>query len=220
MRALHQQHPPREIVLRADRRLSYGEVKRVLRTVQAADFAAGRPRRRNALGPSAEEGERLAERGLSLVGRSRQHSQRLAPMPARAARGARGTPSSRSDASPAARSRARRRARGPDARPRDGRESPRAGARAPRAARRGPSPSAGASARSRAAASVAGGAPDRERSGRGSTTWSDPTGTSGCRCGSRSGSLWWKLWYPSPLVTSASRRCRAPSSPRCRAASP
>ena len=38
MNALHAQNPRREIVLRADRRLPYGEVKRVLRTVQDAGF--------------------------------------------------------------------------------------------------------------------------------------------------------------------------------------
>ncbi len=40
MRALHEQNPRREILLRADRRLSYGEIKRVLRTVQSAGFPA------------------------------------------------------------------------------------------------------------------------------------------------------------------------------------
>ena len=40
MRALHEQNPRREIVLRADRRLPYGEIKRVLRSVQAAGFPA------------------------------------------------------------------------------------------------------------------------------------------------------------------------------------
>jgi biopolymer transport protein ExbD len=39
IRALHEQNPRREILLRADRRLSYGEVKRVLGYVQAAGFA-------------------------------------------------------------------------------------------------------------------------------------------------------------------------------------
>ena len=39
IRALHEQNPRREIVVRADRRLAYGEVKRVLHTVQEAGFA-------------------------------------------------------------------------------------------------------------------------------------------------------------------------------------
>ncbi|MEP6993621.1 MAG: biopolymer transporter ExbD [Acidobacteriota bacterium] len=38
LNALHAQNPRREIVLRADRRLPYGAVKRVLRTVQDAGF--------------------------------------------------------------------------------------------------------------------------------------------------------------------------------------
>ena len=40
LRAIHAQDPRREISLRADRRLAYGEVKRVLRFVQAAGFPA------------------------------------------------------------------------------------------------------------------------------------------------------------------------------------
>jgi biopolymer transport protein ExbD len=36
--ALHAQGPGREIVLRADRRLPYGEVKRVLKAIQGAGF--------------------------------------------------------------------------------------------------------------------------------------------------------------------------------------
>ena len=38
IRALHDQNPRREILLRADRRLRYGDVKRVLGYVQAAGF--------------------------------------------------------------------------------------------------------------------------------------------------------------------------------------
>ena len=38
IRALHAQNPRREILLRADRRLRYGDVKRVLGYVQAAGF--------------------------------------------------------------------------------------------------------------------------------------------------------------------------------------
>jgi biopolymer transport protein TolR len=38
--AIHAQDPRREISLRADRRLAYGEVKRVLRFVQSAGFPA------------------------------------------------------------------------------------------------------------------------------------------------------------------------------------
>jgi len=40
MRALHAQQPARQILLRADRRLAYGEVKRILRIVQAVGFAS------------------------------------------------------------------------------------------------------------------------------------------------------------------------------------
>ena len=40
MRALHERQPTRQILLRADRRLSYGDVKKVLRIVQAAGFAS------------------------------------------------------------------------------------------------------------------------------------------------------------------------------------
>jgi biopolymer transport protein ExbD len=40
LQAIHAQDPRREISLRADRRLAYGEVKRVLRFVQAAGFPA------------------------------------------------------------------------------------------------------------------------------------------------------------------------------------
>ncbi len=40
MRALHAQQPGRQILLRADRRLPYGEVKRILRIVQAVGFAS------------------------------------------------------------------------------------------------------------------------------------------------------------------------------------
>jgi biopolymer transport protein ExbD len=40
LRALHAQRPTREVLVRADRRLSYGEVKKVLRIVQAAGFAS------------------------------------------------------------------------------------------------------------------------------------------------------------------------------------
>ena len=40
LRAIHAQDPRREIALRADRRLAYGEVKRVLRFVQEAGFPA------------------------------------------------------------------------------------------------------------------------------------------------------------------------------------
>src|SRR5262245_56806202 len=40
MRALHAQQPGRQILLRADRRLAYGEVKRILRIVQAVGFAS------------------------------------------------------------------------------------------------------------------------------------------------------------------------------------
>ncbi|MEX0880878.1 MAG: biopolymer transporter ExbD [Thermoanaerobaculia bacterium] len=54
LRALRAENLRREIVLRADRRLPYGEVKRALRTIQAAGlpsvglvaerpFPAGRP---------------------------------------------------------------------------------------------------------------------------------------------------------------------------------
>jgi len=40
LKAIHAQDPRREISLRADRRLAYGEVKRVLRFVQEAGFPA------------------------------------------------------------------------------------------------------------------------------------------------------------------------------------
>ena len=40
LRAIRKGHPGREIVLRADRRLSYAEVKKVLESVQAAGFLA------------------------------------------------------------------------------------------------------------------------------------------------------------------------------------
>ena len=40
LRAIHAGHPRREIVVRADRRLPYSEVKRVIRTVQEAGFQA------------------------------------------------------------------------------------------------------------------------------------------------------------------------------------
>jgi biopolymer transport protein ExbD len=40
LQAIHAQDPRREISLRADRRLTYGEVKRVLRFVQEAGFPA------------------------------------------------------------------------------------------------------------------------------------------------------------------------------------
>jgi biopolymer transport protein TolR len=40
MRALHAQQPGRQILLRADKRLAYGEVKRILRIVQAVGFAS------------------------------------------------------------------------------------------------------------------------------------------------------------------------------------
>ncbi len=40
MRALHERQPTSQILLRADRRLSYGDVKKVLRIVQAAGFAS------------------------------------------------------------------------------------------------------------------------------------------------------------------------------------
>jgi biopolymer transport protein ExbD len=40
MRALHERQPARQILVRADRRLAYGEVKRVLRIVQAVGFAS------------------------------------------------------------------------------------------------------------------------------------------------------------------------------------
>jgi biopolymer transport protein ExbD len=39
IRALHEQNPRREILVRADRRLGYGEVKRILADVQDAGFA-------------------------------------------------------------------------------------------------------------------------------------------------------------------------------------
>ena len=38
--ALHEQNPRREIVVRADRRLDYGDVKRILGDVQQAGFAS------------------------------------------------------------------------------------------------------------------------------------------------------------------------------------
>jgi biopolymer transport protein ExbD len=40
IRALHDQNPRREIVVRADRRLAYGEVKRVLAELQGAGFGS------------------------------------------------------------------------------------------------------------------------------------------------------------------------------------
>ena len=40
LRAIRKGHPGREIVLRADRRLSYSEVKKVLESVQSAGFPA------------------------------------------------------------------------------------------------------------------------------------------------------------------------------------
>jgi biopolymer transport protein TolR len=40
LRAIHSGSPRREIVVRADRRLTYGEVKKVLQTVQDAGFAS------------------------------------------------------------------------------------------------------------------------------------------------------------------------------------
>jgi biopolymer transport protein ExbD len=40
LKAIHAQDPRREISLRADRRLAYGEVKRVLRFLQEAGFPA------------------------------------------------------------------------------------------------------------------------------------------------------------------------------------
>jgi len=40
LRALHEQQPYRQILLRADRRLAFGEVKRILRIVQAVGFAS------------------------------------------------------------------------------------------------------------------------------------------------------------------------------------
>ena len=40
LRAIHAGHPRREIVVRADRRLSYSEVKRVIQAVQDAGFSA------------------------------------------------------------------------------------------------------------------------------------------------------------------------------------
>jgi biopolymer transport protein TolR len=40
IRALHEQNPRREILVRADRRLAYGEVKRILSDVQEAGFAS------------------------------------------------------------------------------------------------------------------------------------------------------------------------------------
>lgn len=40
LRAIRAGHPRREIVLRADRRLPYAEVKRVIQTVQEAGFPA------------------------------------------------------------------------------------------------------------------------------------------------------------------------------------
>jgi biopolymer transport protein TolR len=39
-RALHEQNPRREIVVRADRRLAYGDVKRVLAELQGAGFGS------------------------------------------------------------------------------------------------------------------------------------------------------------------------------------
>jgi biopolymer transport protein ExbD len=40
LRAIHAGHPRRQIVLRADRRLRYSDVKRVIRTVREAGFEA------------------------------------------------------------------------------------------------------------------------------------------------------------------------------------
>jgi biopolymer transport protein ExbD len=40
LRALHEQNPRREILIRADKRLTYGAVKRVIGFVQAAGFTA------------------------------------------------------------------------------------------------------------------------------------------------------------------------------------
>jgi len=40
MRALHALQPERQILVRADKRLAYGEVKRILRIVQAVGFAS------------------------------------------------------------------------------------------------------------------------------------------------------------------------------------
>jgi len=40
MHALHARQPSSQILLRADKRLSYGDIKRVLRIVQAAGFGA------------------------------------------------------------------------------------------------------------------------------------------------------------------------------------
>ena len=40
IRALHEQNPRREILIRADRRLAYGDVKRVLGFVRSAGFAS------------------------------------------------------------------------------------------------------------------------------------------------------------------------------------
>jgi biopolymer transport protein TolR len=40
LRAIHAGHPGREIVLRADRRLAYAEVKKVIQTIQEAGFRA------------------------------------------------------------------------------------------------------------------------------------------------------------------------------------
>src|SRR5262245_23542124 len=40
MRALHALQPERQVLVRADKRLAYGEVKRILRIVQAVGFAS------------------------------------------------------------------------------------------------------------------------------------------------------------------------------------
>ena len=40
IRALHEQNPRREILVRADRRLAYGDVRRVLAEVQEAGFGS------------------------------------------------------------------------------------------------------------------------------------------------------------------------------------
>lgn len=56
LRALHAGNPRREIVVRADRRLSYGEVKKVLEAVQSAGFSA--------VGLGAERADRPGQREL------------------------------------------------------------------------------------------------------------------------------------------------------------
>jgi biopolymer transport protein TolR len=40
IRALHEQNPRREMLIRADRRLAYGDVKRILTDLQQAGFAS------------------------------------------------------------------------------------------------------------------------------------------------------------------------------------